>query len=401
MAKKILDAMTQKNSVLTETPLVTPVQVEQDVQEAAMLPSEDQPGNEPEVEHLPTYEEILAQVQTDKKPLTYPLVKVPCKTTDKDGDWEAEFTGQAVGRLVDVKFSQSASGSPQIWLRGVIVRDYPADLRNDPEGQAANPNGYCYSLRPGNDEQGMEGFRSVVGFPFVTAVTLTGKAEGKETSGAEMAVNTLATFGYRGLGPVDFVPAKGEPSVLAQNLPVPEYRGDKGMDSEVLLEFTYKKADGNFPARIQLKKVTVLEYRATVDEAALLQEELLDLFAARLKGRVDTRKTAVEGTAERMGLRKPRASATGTVGHVESGPAPGRIIENRGAAAQATANGQSASTTTSTGTAEPAQTAPTPGKCGKPIHGGKFCNRLPEHDKPSKDAEGKVIGATPCSTIPF
>ena len=397
MAKKL-------TTVIETAPIETMAaasSVEHAVEQGA--PSEDQPGNEPEVEHLPTYEETLAQVQTDKKPLTYPLVKVPCKTTDKDGDWEAEFTGQAVGRLVDVKFSQSASGSPQIWLRGVIVRDYPADLRNDPEGQAANPNGYCYSLRPGNDEQGMEGFRSVVGFPFVTAVTLTGKAEGKETSGAEMAVNTLATFGYRGLGPVDFVPAKGEPSVLAQNLPVPEYRGDKGMDSEVLLEFTYKKADGNFPARIQLKKVTVLEYRATVDEAALLQEELLDLFAARLKGRVDTRKTAVEGTAERMGLRKPRASATGAVGHVESGP--GRTAAS--AAAQAAANsGQPAGTATATGTAtgtatEPVQTAPTPGKCGKPIHGGKFCNRLPEHDKPSKDAEGKVVGATPCSTIPF
>lgn len=50
---------------------------------------------------------------------------------------------------------------------------------------------------------------------------------------------------------------------------------------------------------------------------------------------------------------------------------------------------------------EHAQTAPTPGKCGKPIRGGKFCNRLPEHDKPSKDAAGKVVGATPCSTIPF
>ena len=392
MAKKL-------TTVIETAPIETMAaasSVEHAVEQGA--PSEDQPGNEPEVEHLPTYEETLAQVQTDKKPLTYPLVKVPCKTTDKDGDWEAEFTGQAVGRLVDVKFSQSASGSPQIWLRGVIVRDYPADLRNDPEGQAANPNGYCYSLRPGNDEQGMEGFRSVVGFPFVTAVTLTGKAEGKETSGAEMAVNTLATFGYRGLGPVDFVPAKGEPSVLAQNLPVPEYRGDKGMDSEVLLEFTYKKADGNFPARIQLKKVTVLEYRATVDEAALLQEELLDLFAARLKGRVDTRKTAVEGTAERMGLRKPRASATGAVGHVESGP--GRTAAS--AAAQATASGGVAGATAAIGTAtESVQTAPTPGKCGKPIHGGKFCNRLPEHDKPSKDAEGKVVGATPCSTIPF
>jgi len=54
----------------------------------------------------------------------------------------------------------------QIWLRGVIVRDYPADLRNDPEGQAANPNGYCYSLRPGDDEQGMEGFRSIHGGKF-------------------------------------------------------------------------------------------------------------------------------------------------------------------------------------------------------------------------------------------
>ena len=392
MAKKL-------TTVIETAPIETMAaasSVEHAVEQGA--PSEDQPGNEPEVEHLPTYEETLAQVQTDKKPLTYPLVKVPCKTTDKDGDWEAEFTGQAVGRLVDVKFSQSASGSPQIWLRGVIVRDYPADLRNDPEGQAANPNGYCYSLRPGNDEQGMEGFRSVVGFPFVTAVTLTGKAEGKETSGAEMAVNTLATFGYRGLGPVDFVPAKGEPSVLAQNLPVPEYRGDKGMDSEVLLEFTYKKADGNFPARIQLKKVTVLEYRATVDEAALLQEELLDLFAARLKGRVDTRKTAVEGTAERMGLRKPRASATGAVGHGEGGP--GRTAAS--AAAQAATSGGVAGTTTATGTTtEPVQTAPTPGKCGKPIHGGKFCNRLPGHDMPSKDAEGKVVGATPCSTIPF
>lgn len=381
-----------------ETVVATPV-VEQAVEQGA--PSEDQPGNEPEVEHLPTYEETLAQVQTDKKPLTYPLVKVPCKTTDKDGDWEAEFTGQAVGRLVDTKFSQSASGSPQIWLRGVIVRDYPADLRNDPEGQAANPNGYCYSLRPGNDEQGMEGFRSVVGFPFVTAVNLTGKAEGKETSGAEMAVNTLATFGYRGLGPVDFVPAKGEPSVLAQNLPVSEYRGDKGMDSEVLLEFTYKKANDNFPARIQLKKVTILEYRATVDEAALLQEELLDLFAARLKGRVDTRKTAVEGTAERMGLRKPRASAAGAVGHVEGGQ--GRTAAIGAVATQTTTNaGQPAGAATATGTAtEPVQTAPTPGKCGKPIHGGKFCNRLPGHDMPSKDAEGKVVGATPCSTIPF
>lgn len=50
---------------------------------------------------------------------------------------------------------------------------------------------------------------------------------------------------------------------------------------------------------------------------------------------------------------------------------------------------------------EPAQTAPTPGKCGKSIHGGKFCNRLPEHDKPSRDHAGKVVGATPCSTIPF
>ena len=395
-------ASKKPTSAPIETAPVETVAVASSVEHAVEQGVPNEPGNELEVEHLPTYEEILAQVQTDKKPLTYPLVKVPCKTTDKDGDWEAEFTGQAVGRLVDVKFSQSASGSPQIWLRGVIVRDYPADLRNDPEGQAANPNGYCYSLRPGNDEQGMEGFRSVVGFPFVTAVTLTGKAEGKETSGAEMAVNTLATFGYRGLGPVDFVPAKGEPSVLAQNLPVPEYRGDKGMDSEVLLEFTYKKADGNFPARIQLKKVTVLEYRATVDEAALLQEELLDLFAARLKGRVDTRKTAVEGTAERMGLRKPRASAAGAVGHVEGGPAPGRIIENRGAAAQAATSGGVAGTTTAIGTVtEPAQTAPTPGKCGKPIHGGKFCNRLPEHDKPSKDAEGKVVGATPCSTIPF
>ena len=395
MAKKL-------TTVIETAPIETMAaasSVEHAVEQGA--PSEDQPGNEPEVEHLPTYEETLAQVQTDKKPLTYPLVKVPCKTTDKDGDWEAEFTGQAVGRLVDVKFSQSASGSPQIWLRGVIVRDYPADLRNDPEGQAANPNGYCYSLRPGNDEQGMEGFRSVVGFPFVTAVTLTGKAEGKETSGAEMAVNTLATFGYRGLGPVDFVPAKGEPSVLAQNLPVPEYRGDKGMDSEVLLEFTYKKADGNFPARIQLKKVTVLEYRATVDEAALLQEELLDLFAARLKGRVDTRKTAVEGTAERMGLRKPRASAAGAVGHVESGQ--GRTAAIGAVATQTTTNaGQPAGAATATGTAtEPVQTAPTPGKCGKPIHGGKFCNRLPGHDMPSKDAEGKVVGATPCSTIPF
>ncbi len=392
--------MAKKLTTVIETAPVETVaaasSVEQTVEQEA--PSEDQLSNEPEVEHLPTYEETLAQVQTDKKPLTYPLVKVPCKTTDKDGDWEAEFTGQAVGRLVDVKFSQSASGSPQIWLRGVIVRDYPADLRNDPEGQAANPNGYCYSLRPGNDEQGMEGFRSVVGFPFVTAVTLTGKAEGKETSGAEMAVNTLATFGYRGLGPVDFVPAKGEPSVLAQNLPVPEYRGDKGMDSEVLLEFTYKKADGNFPARIQLKKVTVLEYRATVDEAALLQEELLDLFAARLKGRVDTRKTAVEGTAERMGLRKPRGGAAGAVGHGEGGP--GRTAAS--AAAQAATSGGVAGTTTATGTTtEPVQTAPTPGKCGKPIHGGKFCNRLPGHDMPSKDAEGKVVGATPCSTIPF
>ncbi len=398
--------MAKKLTTVIETAPVETVaaasSVEQTVEQEA--PSEDQLSNEPEVEHLPTYEETLAQVQTDKKPLTYPLVKVPCKTTEKDGDWEAEFTGQAVGRLVDVKFSQSASGSPQIWLRGVIVRDYPADLRNDPEGQAANPNGYCYSLRPGNDEQGMEGFRSVVGFPFVTAVTLTGKAEGKETSGAEMAVNTLATFGYRGLGPVDFVPAKGEPSVLAQNLPVPEYRGDKGMDSEVLLEFTYKKADGNFPARIQLKKVTVLEYRATVDEAALLQEELLDLFAARLKGRVDTRKTAVEGTAERMGLRKPRTSAAGVVGHVESGP--GRIAASATAQAAAANAGQPTGTATATGTAtgtatEPVQTAPTPGKCGKPIHGGKFCNRLPGHDMPSKDAEGKVVGATPCSTIPF
>ena len=395
--------MAKKLTTVIETAPVETVAAASSVEHAVEqgAPSEDQPGNEPEVEHLPTYEETLAQVQTDKKPLTYPLVKVPCKTTDKDGDWEAEFTGQAVGRLVDVKFSQSASGSPQIWLRGVIVRDYPADLRNDPEGQAANPNGYCYSLRPGNDEQGMEGFRSVVGFPFVTAVTLTGKAEGKETSGAEMAVNTLATFGYRGLGPVDFVPAKGEPSVLAQNLPVPEYRGDKGMDSEVLLEFTYKKADGNFPARIQLKKVTVLEYRATVDEAALLQEELLDLFAARLKGRVDTRKTAVEGTAERMGLRKPRASAAGAVGHVESGQ--GRTAAIGAVATQTTTNaGQPAGAATATGTAtEPVQTAPTPGKCGKPIHGGKFCNRLPGHDMPSKDAEGKVVGATPCSTIPF
>lgn len=393
--------MAKKPTTVIETAPVETVaaasSVEQAVEQGA--PSEDQPGNEPEVEHLPSYEETLAQVQTDKRPLTYPLVKVPCKTTEKDGDWEAEFTGQAVGRLVDLKFSQSASGSPQIWLRGVIVRDYPADLRNDPEGQAANPNGYCYSLRPGDDEQGMEGFRSVVGFPFVTAVTLTGKAEGKETSGAEMAVNTLATFGYRGLGPVDFVPAKGEPSVLAQNLPVPEYRGDKGMDSEVLLEFTYKKADGNFPARIQLKKVTVLEYRATVDEAALLQEELLDLFAARLKGRVDTRKTAVEGTAERMGLRKPRGGAAGAVGHVEGGPASGRTATGGATAQTAAASG---ATGAATGTAtEPVQTAPTPGKCGKPIHGGKFCNRLPDHDKPSKDAEGKAVAPTPCSTIPF
>lgn len=50
---------------------------------------------------------------------------------------------------------------------------------------------------------------------------------------------------------------------------------------------------------------------------------------------------------------------------------------------------------------EPVQSAPTPGKCGKPIHGGKFCNRLPGHDSDSKDVEGKRVAATPCSTIPF
>jgi len=87
--------------------------------------------------------------------------------------------------------------------------------------------------------------------------------------------------------------------------------------------------------------------------------------------------------------------------YLESGSASGRTTMG-GATAQAAASaGQPAGAATSTGTAEPAQTAPTPGKCGKPIHGGKFCNRLPEHDKPSKDAEGKVVGATPCSTIPF
>jgi len=47
------------------------------------------------------------------------------------------------------------------------------------------------------------------------------------------------------------------------------------------------------------------------------------------------------------------------------------------------------------------QLGPTPGKCGKPIHGGRWCNRLPGHDVPSKDSKGAIVGATPCSYIPF
>lgn len=41
------------------------------------------------------------------------------------------------------------------------------------------------------------------------------------------------------------------------------------------------------------------------------------------------------------------------------------------------------------------------GKCGKLIHGGKYCVREPGHDKQRKNADGKVVGPTCCSTIPF
>ena len=59
---------------------------------------------------------------------------------------------------------------------------------------------------------------------------------------------------------------------------------------------------------------------------------------------------------------------------------------------------------------------PKEGKCGKPVsiqsqqrngcgkyevQGGYFCCRLPGHDKPSKDAEGKLVAPTWCPTIPF
>lgn len=357
-------------------------------QTAGSTPSEEQPGNEP-VAQILTYDEFLAKIKDTKLALNYPVAKVLCKETDKLGDWEADFTaelgktGVAIGRLTDLKLT--TEGTPQIWLRGIVVREILADVSRDPAAQEVNPNGYCYSLRPGSNENGFEGFRSVIGFPFCVALSLTPKAEGKQVSGAEMGINQLGNFGYTGETFKDFVPAKSEPSVLASTL---------GMDNELQLEFSYKPANGDFPARIQLSRVSAIEYRVTVSAAEALDDQFGDLLFARKTGRIDTRKKSVEGTKERA-LRARGLLASPPVSHGGTGSATNTTQQTTAAPIGAIAP------TTGTATTEPVQTAPTPGKCGQPIHGGKFCNRLPGHDKPSKDAEGKVVGATPCSTIPF
>lgn len=352
---------------------------------------------------FPTYDEVLADIIATQKPLNFPIVKVMCQTTEKEGEWDAEFTGQAVCRLTDVKFAKSNSGSPQIWLRGIVVRDYPADIK-DPEAQKENPNGYCYSLRPGNDFQNMEGYKSVVGYPFITTVTLTKAAVGKDVGAVEVSVNTLASFGYRGLGPLDFIPAKGESSVLARDLPKPEFRGDgNAMDAEVLVEFVYKQAEGNFPARVQVKKVSAVNYRANVDEVAMLQDELADFFVAALAGRVDTRKVAVEGIAARKGYKKGGPMGQGA-GSTSGGAPAGQTAQGTAGASVGVGHVQgAASGTASAGVAGAAveQTGPTEGKCGKKIHGGGFCNKLPGHDMPSKDADGKAVAPTACNKVPF
>lgn len=402
MAKKTADIAAP---TVTQTASVS--QTEQPVAAVRTFegPSEDQPGNEPEQPApLPTYDEVLADIIATQKPLNFPIVKVMCQQTEKEGEWDAEFTGQAVCRLTDMKFAKSNSGSPQIWLRGIVVRDYPADIK-DPEAQKENPNGYCYSLRPGNDFQNMEGYKSVVGYPFITTVTLTKAAVGKDVGAVEVSVNTLASFGYRGLGPLDFIPPKGESSVLARDLPKPEFRGDgNAMDAEVLVEFVYKQAEGNFPARVQVKKVSAVNYRANVDEVAMLQDELADFFVAALAGRVDTRKVAVDGIAARKGYKKGGpvgqvgGGGTGVGGAPTSQTAQGTAGAGVGHV-QGAASGAGAGGTAGAATVE--QTGPTEGKCGKKIYGGGFCNKLPGHDLPSKDADGKAVAPTACNQVPF
>lgn len=406
MAKKIVDQTAAPTAAQTAPVSQTGNQTEQRAVQTFDGPSEDQSGNglgsalEQPVP-LSTYDEVLAEIIATQKPLNFPIVKVMCQQTEKEGEWDAEFTGQAVCRLTDMKFAKSNSGSPQIWLRGIVVRDYPADIK-DPEAQKENPNSFCYSLRPGSDFQNMEGYKSVVGYPFITTVTLTKAAVGKDVGAVEVSVNTLASFGYRGLGPLDFIPAKGESSVLARNLPKPEFRGDGNtMDAEVLVEFVYKQAEGNFPARVQVKKVSAINYRANVDEVAMLQNELADFFVAALAGRVNTRKVAVEGIAARKGYKKG-----GAVGQAGGGSGSGAPAGQpaQGAVGATAGVGHVQGTASSGGTAGMAaveQTGPTEGKCGKKIHGGGFCNKLPGHDMPSKDADGKAVVPTACNKVPF
>lgn len=303
-----------------------------------------------------SYEKYLASL---------PMISYPLYTTPDGGQHEAEFTYCAIGRVTDVILTKAKSGSKQIWVRGVIVRDVitPSE-KLTAEQRAMNPDGFnAFSCRPGPEDGTFEGYRSVVGFPFVYAGTLS------EGTGAEMLVNNLRAFGWRGTSFSDFVGKEGK-SVLARDL---------GMDGEIEIHFKYSEAKGNFAGKIQLAKLVPVSASISTTDAESADAMFEDVIYASLNGRVDGRNKSYEGAAARMKAAMGQSTAPGKVIEAPRGPSF-KPPQQRTAVGQEKGQGQPGGATpgAARGTAQNS-TQGTQAHCGKPVNGGRACSKAPGH----------------------
>lgn len=221
--------------------------------------------------------------------LSKPLVWPPF------GAHEALFDGKVRVRILRAKLSKSASGSDMIWVEGVCIGTQKLNVPPSkyPEG---NPEGWdCKGYNEEPDANGeylpvnpigtSAGPCDVTGHRFVYGGTL---AEGLS---AEMAINNLRFLGWRpervkapctGTSLTDFIPADGADYVSAESL---------GMTDEFLAHFALKEPTGNFPAKIQLVRFSLLDVRVTAAEAKSLDDRFGFLLDATKGGkRYDSRK---------------------------------------------------------------------------------------------------------------
>lgn len=296
-----------------------------------------------------SYEKYLASL---------PAISYPLYTTPDGGQHEAEFTYCAIGRVTDVILTKAKSGSKQIWVRGVIVRDVITPTEKmTVEQLAVNPEGFnAFSCRPGPEDGTFEGYRSVIGFPFVYAGTLS------EGTGAEMLVNNLRAFGWRGTSFSDFVGKEGK-SVLARDL---------GMDGEIEMHFEYTPAKGNFAGKIQLKKLVPIRASISTTDAQSADAMFEDVIYASLNGRVDGRNKSYEGAAARMKAAMGLSATPGNVIEAPRGPSF-KPTQQRTAVGQEKGPGQPRR-----GTAQNSAQV-NQAHCGKPVNGGRACSKAPGH----------------------